>query len=950
MVGSTDFHPYLQSLCRHYAEWWTLYTLTDIEGKKAASSDEPKRIAPFDFGLMVQSVGNKAPEASRQEKSEKLERQPVLKGLRDSLTETKQVLLIGRPGSGKSTALARLLLEEAQQNQKIIEEPSRIPVLVELRYYQTSVIDLIREFFRRHDLLLETGQVETLLSENRLLLLIDGLNELSSQEAARQDIAKLRNYRHVPMIFTTRDLSLGGDFGIEKQWEMLPLTETQMQEFIRSHLSPEQADDLWRQLKDRTRKFAETPLLLWMLCELFAAGEEIPRNLGEVFRIFTRTYENSSIRKHEVAALKGDVQPLSDRRLWFPALKHLASVMMQGATPVDSRTVISRSEIVQEFKLLFREEPNPPTLARNCLDDLLNYHLLQIKTDDEIEFRHQLIQEYYAAEWLLDRLPELSDEQLKYYFLNCLKWTEAIGLVMGLIDEDDFGGRGREQAIRVVKLALGLETQPTVDLMLGARLAGEVKSQSQEQAVESVLEQIEALQGHELLKIELLGITRSDKSISRLHQVIEASDGYTYQCAVLALEKIGSDLAISVLLETAKHPSPEMRSTAIEALGRLRSEQIIPSLIEAIKDPVSFVRSSAVIALWKIGSQHVIPGLLKALEDSSPIVREYAARALAEVPALLELEQASLEQVVPLLIKVIESERKVVKKDQDDYVSEYIIKTLMRLNLSSINIESFIPFLFEAINHPDDVISIEIAKLLKRTNPDLTHHILCRLNQALKGPTVIFLAEILLDNSQKSSELKRLKMPRTVAWQETNLDASEDDIKIDFQLFIAQLTQKIECLDDSIREDAVYVLSHINSENFVKKIFSIQSDQHVQEVLQQVIQELSKAIHDSNYNIRRIAAYSLEKIGNPQSLSALWQQKIKFPDQEIDKAILSIQERCQFYNYEIAQSDPPPAVKQESGVGNQGQTIFNIETLNANNSVLNLGGNVRDQIIRKPEP
>ena len=190
MVDAIDFQPYLQSLCRHYAEWWTLYTLTDIEGKKVASSDKTKRMSPFDFGLMVRSVNNKAPETSRQEKSEKPERQPVLKGLRDSLTEAKQVLLIGRPGSGKSTALARLLLEEAQQSQETLEELSRIPVLVELRYYQTSVIDLIRDFFRRHDLPLETHQVETLLSENRLLLLIDGLNELSSKEAARQDIAK----------------------------------------------------------------------------------------------------------------------------------------------------------------------------------------------------------------------------------------------------------------------------------------------------------------------------------------------------------------------------------------------------------------------------------------------------------------------------------------------------------------------------------------------------------------------------------------------------------------------------------------------------------------------------------------------------------------------------------------------------------------------------------------
>lgn len=233
----------------------------------------------------------------------------------------------------------------------------------------------------------------------------------------------------------------------------------------------------------------------------------------------------------------------------------------------------------------------------------------------------------------------------------------------------------------------------------------------------------------------------------------------------------------------------------------------------------------------------------------------------------------------------------------------------MRLNLSSFDIKPFIPFLLEAINHPDGVISIGIAKLLKRTSPDLTHYILYQLNQALQDQPIIYLAEMLLNDSQKNSEPKGLEIPRIVTFQETNLDVFEDDIKMDFQLFIAQMIKEIECLDDSVRENAVYALSHVNSESFIKNMFNVQSDQHIQEILQQVVRELSKAIQDSNYNIRRIAAYSLEKIGNPQALSALWQQKIKFPDEEIDKAILSIKKQCEFYNYEITQSDPPPAVQ-----------------------------------------
>jgi predicted NACHT family NTPase len=212
------------------------------------------------------------------------------------------------------------------------------------------------------------------------------------------------------MIFTTRDLGLGGDLGMEKKLEMQPLTEPQMKDFIRAYV-PDQAEAMLRQLSDRLREFGQTPLLLWMLCEVFkrSPNRQMPTNLAEVFRAFTTMYEDSSVRKHEVALLKGDVRPLSDRRLWKEALKALAALMMQGETPVDFRVAIHRTEAERELGKLFAKEKFP---VRDILDDLLKYHLLQNRTTDQLEFRHQLIQEYYAAEHLLDLLPELSDEQL----------------------------------------------------------------------------------------------------------------------------------------------------------------------------------------------------------------------------------------------------------------------------------------------------------------------------------------------------------------------------------------------------------------------------------------------------------------------------------------------------------------------------------------------------------
>jgi predicted NACHT family NTPase len=190
-----DWRAYLESVCHKYAQWRDSYTITDVVGK-----NHDKQVAKsllFDLQAMtLQPEGIKydrelLPESG--EEKEKKEILDVLEGLRKYARE--HVLLIGRPGSGKSTALIRLLLEEAEgfedNGDNAIatnHEKTRIPVLVELRYYETSILDLITAFLHRHDpsLPIDSETVKKLLRQGNCLLLIDGVNELPSQEARSQ--------------------------------------------------------------------------------------------------------------------------------------------------------------------------------------------------------------------------------------------------------------------------------------------------------------------------------------------------------------------------------------------------------------------------------------------------------------------------------------------------------------------------------------------------------------------------------------------------------------------------------------------------------------------------------------------------------------------------------------------------------------------------------------------
>ena len=436
------------------------------------------------------------------------ERFPVLEELQKY--PGQQVLLVGRPGSGKSTTLERLLWEKANS-------AAEIPVLVELRSYQNSTLDCIRRFFAHHGLELSEAEIKDLLEKRKLFLLFDGLNELPSKEA-REEIGQFRQqYSQLTAIFTTRELSAGGDLGIQKRLEMEPLTEEQIKEFVSAYL-PETGDELLQKLDPRLADIRQTPLFLWILCEVFKELKEIPENAGMLLRYFALQQDK----------LKEDVtveQELRDRAPQL--LQALAVAMMkgEGERKEDLRLEIPlwEAENVLEETLKQLGAKKGANRSKEWLQNLLSYHLIQLEKDgtrEFVQFRHQLIQEYYAAEWLKSQLSNLKDDFFQHYYLNYVKWTEAIALMLNLSEDRD-----REQILRVVKLAL------QVDLQLGARLAGEVQKQFQQKTVELVW----GCQIPLFVKIKLLGKTRSEEAIGFLSQALSDSDNRVRSSAARAL-------------------------------------------------------------------------------------------------------------------------------------------------------------------------------------------------------------------------------------------------------------------------------------------------------------------------------------------------------------------------------------------------------------------------------
>ncbi|MFN5500814.1 MAG: NACHT domain-containing protein, partial [Pseudanabaena sp.] len=316
------FDDYLESVVANCHESLRLYTLMD----------DCEQSQPDFFELKMQVV-QPQPEnkkRSEQEVDKDQNPEPPIPVLEIYKYAQDHVLLMGKAGSGKSTALQQLLLNKAQEAQRNSE--ALIPVLIKLRSWQSfpSVIALIQD-------VLETGiqrsldekTIIDLLFAGRLLLLIDGVNELPSYFQDRNpsnDVEAFRKkYRKTSMIFTTRVLGVSRNLGIAKQMEMLALSDREMRQFIERCL-PQQSEQMLNRLGDRLSRLGETPLLLSMLCDISRQREDgLPANLGSPFKAFADSYD------HKIQ----DNIPVDDKyKRWLPdLLPQIAFAMMPQNAP-----------------------------------------------------------------------------------------------------------------------------------------------------------------------------------------------------------------------------------------------------------------------------------------------------------------------------------------------------------------------------------------------------------------------------------------------------------------------------------------------------------------------------------------------------------------------------------------------------------------------------------------
>ncbi|MEH2086815.1 NACHT domain-containing protein [Nostoc sp.] len=349
-----------------------------------------------------------------------------------------RLMVKGSPGSGKTMLLKYIALCYAEDRwADIFNKFKCVPILVELHRFsnkELTVEQQLVEALGRDGFPNAESFVSQSLDKNQMLLLLDGFDEVSSNE--RQRVVELINnfldkYQKIPVIITCRTAVYKDEFNnfLEQTLEVVEFNDQQIREFLvpwkPDMPTGKSVEQLIQTLHDRPRimDLARNPLMLTIIAYLYADTPVVlPHSRAEFYRIAT------DILLEQWHQERNHFQG-RDKKL---ILQHLAILFQDNANQLgqDRRSVDWITVESEVKRILLDLSLQSETDTKPILKEIVERSglLLAIDGGERYQFAHLTLQEFFAA----SQLRENADGLISRFKADPNAWRETLKLWCGI--------------------------------------------------------------------------------------------------------------------------------------------------------------------------------------------------------------------------------------------------------------------------------------------------------------------------------------------------------------------------------------------------------------------------------------------------------------------------------------------------------------------------------------
>jgi hypothetical protein len=319
-------------------------------------------------------------------------REGTIDNLRKNIKERKMVLL-GDVGMGKSTTLLFLHLQDAQA--ALLDNKKNIPVYLELKNLtdKDSIIGRIKSKLK-----LDSAIFEELLNKGRLNIFLDGLNEIEKNikvSVFNQINNLLEEYPNNFFLFSGRPQHYNREFDstlLKRKISVFTLQkmgDRQIEDFITKN-GKTIKDYLINEINanERLKRIIQIPLMLTMLIAVVLKEGKIPNEKGKIIRAFM----HSLYQREQKQIIDFDIE-----------LFHLLLCFLgfQTRDLTGSNSGLDRDEYIIPLLEQRRDQLGVPINLLDFLRKAIDLNIL-VNDNHQYSFSHELYQEYYAAEFLME--------------------------------------------------------------------------------------------------------------------------------------------------------------------------------------------------------------------------------------------------------------------------------------------------------------------------------------------------------------------------------------------------------------------------------------------------------------------------------------------------------------------------------------------------------------------